>query len=287
MATTNPKRRAITVYEPTITGLPPMQAYLQNLWDRRVFMWHMARTSMKAEHYDTAGGVAWLVIDPLLMAGTFYIVRIVFGAAGPPSQRGFVIANLILGVTFFYFVRDIVQGGASSIVRNTNMVLNTSAPRAVYPCVAVVRAAAELAPAFLVYLFFHAITGQPWGIPLILVPLIVVLLTLFSFGLGLLMAPLVVFFRDTNALLPYIVRIWMYLTPVMFTIWDIAKLQPALRFFFVANPLYPYFAMLEQVFQARWPSPGYLLAGIAWAFVAIAVGGVSFLIRERNYAIRL
>jgi len=119
------------------------------------------------------------------------------------------------------------------------------------------------------------------------VPLIVVLLTMFSFGLGLLMAPLVVFFRDTNALLPYIVRIWMYLTPVMFTIWDIARLQPALRIIFVLNPLYPYFAMLEQVFQARWPSPGYLLAAIAWASVAMVVGGVSFLIRERSYAIRL
>jgi len=287
MATTNPPRRAVTVYEPTVTGLPPMRAYLEGLWDRRVFMWHMARTSLKAEHYDTAGGVAWLVIDPLLMAATFYIVRLAFGAAGPPSQRGFVIANLILGVTFFNFVRDIVQGGASSIVSNTQMVLNTSAPRAVYPCVAVVRAAAELAPALLVYLVFHQLTGQPWGMSLLALPLIVALLTLFSFGLALLLAPLVVFFRDTNALLPYMVRIWMYITPVMFTIWDIARLQPSLRFFFVINPLYPYFAMLEQVFQARWPSPGYLLAAIAWALVAMVVGGVSFLIRERAYAIRL
>lgn len=287
MATTLPHTRSVTVYEPTVTGLPPMRSYLQGLWDRRVFMWHMARTGMKAEHYDTAGGVAWLIIDPLLMAGTFYIIRIVFGAAGSSAQRGFIIANLILGVTFFYFVRDIVQGGAASIVRNTQMVLNTSAPRAVYPCVAVVRAAAELAPALLVYLFFHQVTGQPWGMSLLALPLIVVLLTMFSFGLGLLMAPLVVFFRDTGALLPYMVRIWMYVTPVMFTIWDIARLQPALRFFFVINPLYPYFAMLEQVFQARWPSPGYLLAAIAWALVAMVVGGVSFLIRERGYAIRL
>ena len=72
---------------------------------------------MKAQHYDTAGGVIWLVLDPLLMAGTFYIIRLVFGAQGPANQRGLVIANLIMGVTFFYFVRDIVQGGASSIVK--------------------------------------------------------------------------------------------------------------------------------------------------------------------------
>ena len=87
------------------------------------------------------------------------------------GQRAFVIANLIMGVTFFYFVRDIVQGGASSIVRNTQMVLNTAAPRAVYPCVAVIRAVAELAPALLVYLLFHQILGQPWGMSLLALPL--------------------------------------------------------------------------------------------------------------------
>ena len=62
------------------------------------------------------------------------------------------------------------------------MVLNTAAPRAVYPCVAVVRAAAELAPALLVYCFFHQILGQPWGMSLLALPFVVVLLTLFSLG---------------------------------------------------------------------------------------------------------
>ncbi len=287
MATTLPHTRSVTVYEPTVTGLPQMQPYLRGLWDRRVFIWHMARTDMKAQHYDTAGGVIWLVLDPLLMAGTFYLIRLVFGAQGPASARALVIANLMIGVTFFYFVRDIVQGGASSIVKNTGMVLNTAAPRAVYPCVAVVRAAAELVPALLVYLFFHQVLGQPWGVALLALPLVVLLLTTFSLGVGLLMAPLVVFFRDIGTLLPYMVRIWMYVTPVMFTIVDIQRLSPAIRACFMANPLYPYFAMLEQIFAARWPSPGYLMAATAWATVAILVGGVSFLIRERGYAIRL
>jgi teichoic acid transport system permease protein len=287
MATTIPPRRTVTVYEPTVTGLPPMRSYLQGLWDRRVFMWHMARTDLKAQHYDTAGGAIWLVVDPLLMAATFYVVRIVLGGQVAANQRAFVIANLIMGVTFFYFVRDIVQGGASSIVRNTQMVLNTAAPRAVYPCVAVIRAVAELAPALLVYLLFHQILGQPWGMSLLALPLIAVLLALFSFGIGLLMAPLVVFYRDTGTLLPYMLRIWMYVTPVMFTVIDIAKLSPGIRTLFMLNPLYPYFAMLEQIFSARWPSPGYLLVATAWAFGAMLVGGVSFLIRERAYAIRL
>jgi teichoic acid transport system permease protein len=150
-----------------------------------------------------------------------------------------------------------------------------------------VRAVGELGPALLVYLVFHQITGQPWGWALLCLPLIVLLLAMFSFGVGLLMAPLVVFYRDTGTLLPYMLRIWMYVTPVMFTVADIARQSPAIRTIFVLNPLYPYFAMLEQIFAARWPSPGYMLVALGWAVGALLVGGVSFLIRERGYAIRL
>ena len=148
-----------------------------------MFIWHMARTDMKAQHYDTAMGVVWLVLDPLLMAGTFYLIRLVFGATGPPSQRAHVIANLIMGVIFFYFVRDIVQGGARSIVGNKVMVLNTAAPRACYPTVEVVRAACTLVPGLLVYFLFHQITGQPWGMSLLFLPVVMVLLVIFGFGL--------------------------------------------------------------------------------------------------------
>ena len=139
------------------------------------------------------------------------------------------------------------------------------------------------------YCFFHQILGRPWGVSLIALPLIVVLLTLFSLGLGLFMAPFVVFFRDTGTLLPYMIRIWMYLTPVMFTVDYIlhTNLPSALRLAFMINPLYPYFAMLQQVFAAQWPSPSYLMMAMGWGLVSIVVGGVSFLVRERGYAIRL
>jgi len=239
---------------------------------------------MKAQHYDTVMGVVWLIVDPLVMAATLYLVRSVFRSAGPPAQASHLIAHLILGVSFFYLVRDIVQGGAMSIVQNRQMVLNSSAPRACFPAVALVRALCDLGPALGVYFLVHLLAGQPWGLSLICLPVVVLLLIGFSLGLGLLFAPLVVFFRDTGILLPYVMRIWMYLTPVMFTV---AEIPAGFHTIFLLNPLYPYFAMLEQIFVAQWPSPGYILAALAWAVVALLVGGVAFLIRERDYAVRL
>jgi len=283
MATTT-HSRTISVYEPTVTGLPPLRAYLENVWDRRLFIWHMARTKMKAQHYDTVMGVVWLIVDPLVMAATLYLVRAVFRSTGPPAQQAHVIANLIMGVSFFYLVRDIVQGGAMSIVQNRQMVLNSSAPRACFPAVTLVRAVCDLGPALLIYFTVHLLAGQPWGLSLICLPLVVALLIVFSLGLGLLFAPLVVFFRDTATLLPYVMRIWMYITPVMFLV---AEIPAGFRTVFLFNPLYPFFAMLQQIFVAKWPSPAYIMGALAWAVGSLLVGGVAFLIRERDYAVRL
>ena len=69
MATTFPNHRTVTVYEPTVTCLPPLRRYASDVWERRQFIWHLARTNMKAQHYDTVGGVIWLIADPLLLAG--------------------------------------------------------------------------------------------------------------------------------------------------------------------------------------------------------------------------
>jgi teichoic acid transport system permease protein len=284
MATTSPTR-VVSVYEPTVTGLPPLRGYVSDVWGHRMFVWHMARTKMKAQHYDTVMGVVWLVIDPLVVAATYLLIRVVFKAGGAPSQRAHLIANLIMGVSFFFLVRDIVQGCASSIVQNRTMVLNSSAPRACFPAVVLVRAICDLGPAFGVYLLFHLVLGQPWGFAMFFcLPIIVLLLILFSLGAGLFFAPLVVFFRDTGTLLPYLIRIWMYVTPVMYTV---AEIPASLHWVLILNPLYPFFAMLQQVFYAQWPSPGYMLAALGWTVLAAVAGSVAFLIRERDYAVRL
>jgi teichoic acid transport system permease protein len=238
---------------------------------------------MKAQHYDTAMGVVWLVLDPLLLAGTFYLIRSVMGA-GSSAGFSYWIAHLIMAVSFFYYVRDIVQGCAQAIVKNKSMVLNTAAPHGVFPAVALVRAAFDLVPTLIVYLGVHIATGRPFGISLLYLPLVVLLLTIFALGVGLFWAPLVVFFRDAGSLLPYIVRIWMYITPVMFIL---AEIPAGFRSLMVLNPLYPYFAMLEQVFAGHSPEFSYLVWAAAWSAFAIVVGGVAFLLRERDYAVRL
>jgi teichoic acid transport system permease protein len=237
---------------------------------------------MKARHYDTALGKAWIIIDPLVMAFTFYLVRIVFMSRS--GDTGFFLAHIIMGVSFFYYVRAIVEGGSRCIVTYRNMVLNTAAPLGVFPAVVLTRALIDLGPTMLVYFGVHLLTGQPWGLSLLLLPLVVGLLTTFSLGLGLFFAPLTVFYRDIGTLLPYVIRIWLYVTPVMYAI---SEIPDVVRPFMMLNPLFPFFYCLEAIFKGEWPSIGYLLWSSAWAVGAIVIGGIMFMRRERDYAVRL
>ena len=276
--------RTPTIYEPTATGLPPLRPYLNELVERRRFIWHLARTDLKAEHYDTAIGQLWVILDPLLMAAVYFFFRSVIRPAASTADRNAILSHLFWAVFFFTYTNNSLSTGARSVLQGRVLILNSAFPRAVLPLVAVVKSALDFMPTLFVYLVLHAILGQPFGASLIFLPLIVGIQTVLNLGLGMLFAPLMVFFRDTSGFLPYITRMWLYMTPALYSIKEIPRgLVAYLRW----NPLYPLFGALEQVFRGRMPSKYYLLAAGSWATVIFLLGAVVFLARERDFAVRL
>jgi teichoic acid transport system permease protein len=276
--------RPPTVYEPTVTGLPALRPYLAALRDRRRLMWHLARTDLKAEHYDTAIGQLWVVLDPLLTAAVYFLFRSVVKPPGSAANRSLILSHLVWGVFFFTYTNKAIMSGARSILGGRQLILNASFPRAALPIVSILKSVLDFLPTLLVYFVFHAILGQPWGISLLMLPVLILLQTVFNMGFGMLLAPLMVFYRDTGGFLPYITRLWLYLTPVLYSIAEIpSSLKAVLRF----NPLYPLFGALEQTFTGKFPSSGYVLGFTAWAFGFFFLGAITFLARERDFAVRL
>lgn len=284
MSSVAPSQRQVFRYKATRSGMPQMGPYVDGITNRWLFMWHMARTDLKARHYDTALGQLWIILDPLLMAAVYFMLRTVVRPVGGGADRNFLIDHIIWGVFFFAYVASSLRTGAQSIVSNKQMVLNTAFPRAIFPIVAVLTALLDFLPTLFIFFIVHAALGQPFGPGFVMIPVVLAILTVFNLGLAFIWAPLVVFYRDVGGLLPYIAQIWIYTTPVLYTTTEIpANLKGILRW----NPLYPTWCALEQIFAGRWPSPVYLIAAAAWSIFTIAVGVVPFLLRERDFAIRL
>jgi teichoic acid transport system permease protein len=270
------------VYEPHKATLPPLGPYFRDLWERRHLAYELARANLRSQNYNTALGQLWLVLNPLFLGLVlFALVTIVRGGSRGPE----FLAHLMLGLFAFHLVSMSVNQGAKSVTGGGRLILNMSFPRAILPLEAVMRAFMRFLPAFVVYLIEHVAVGVGfdlqalWGIP------ILALIIVFSLGMALLAAPAQVYFRDLANFLPYLTRIWLYASPILYYSWEVPeRLKPLLA----VNPLYPMLGALSEAVNAgRMPSTGYLLASVAWAFGALLVGAYFFLSREREFAVRL
>ena len=212
MAATQPYR-VPTVYESTATGMPALRPYLAELKSRRRFIWHLARTDLKAEHYDSAIGQLWVILDPLLLAAVYFLLRTVVKPIS--ANRNAVLAHLLWAVFVFTFVSNTMMAGARSLLNGRPLILNASFPRVVLPLTSVVKGIFDFLPTIFVYFVFALVLGQPFGSALLMLPVILVIITVMTLGLCLLFAPAMVFYRDTIGFLPYITRIWLYVTPVL------------------------------------------------------------------------
>jgi ABC-type polysaccharide/polyol phosphate export permease len=275
-----------TVYEPTVTGLPPLVEYTRTVAERRPLMWHLARTDLKAEHYGTVFGQIWIILDPLLLAAVYYMLRTVVRPIGNsnPATRNLILSHLMWALFFFRYTSQSFAAGSRSVINGKALILNTSVPRAIFPLVSTLKALLDFLPTLLIYAIFQFVLKQPFTWALLAIPLIIVILTIFNLGLAFAFAAITVFFRDTTGFVPYMTQIWLYTTPILYRV---AEIPPNLKRLLMLNPLFPFIAALEQIFTGHWPSLIYIYWAAAWALGVFCVGVVIFLVRERDFAISL
>jgi teichoic acid transport system permease protein len=272
----------VHVYEPHRIGLPPIGPYLHQLWRRREFAYELARTNLRSKHYNTAFGQLWLILNPLLLGLVYFALVEIIGR----GSRGIdFLAHLLLGLFAFRLVSSSVNQGARSVVGGGRLILNTAFPRTLLPLSSVMTSFMLFLPTLVVYALVHAAAGLPvtpqllWAIP------IVGMLVLFAAGMAMLVAAVQVYFRDLTNFLPYATRIWLYASPVLYYSFQVPdKFKPVLY----ANPLYPLLTSLSDAVNLGLdPRPGYLLWSLAWAVGLFLAGGLFFISREREFAVRL
>jgi teichoic acid transport system permease protein len=279
------------VYEPHRAGLPPLAPYFRELWRRRGFAFELARTTMHAANTDTFFGQAWLVINPLLLAAVYYLlISVVQGGKMEPS----FFATLTSGLFLYSYITGAMSQGTTAMTQGGRLILNTSFPKMLLTMSTMYTAFRRYLPTLLVYLVIHMLTiGRLTWSMLWLVP-ILVLATMMGLGLANLFATLQVYFRDTASFLPYFIRIWMYLSPVL---WTVDKLQKGglgakgrlmHDWGAVVNPVFGILgAQGQALIDGHNPSWNLLGWGALWAVVLFVAGSLLLMSREREFAVRL
>ena len=270
------------VYEPHRVGLPPLGWYVRSLWARRQFAFQMSRTTLRAQHFKSALGQLWLVLNPLLLTFVYFLLVSILR----DGNRGTIFfAHLMAGLFAFQLVSTSVTQGAKSVVNSGRLILNTAFPRALLPISSVMTAFMRFLPTLAVYAVVHVIAGLPIGAHLLWVIPLLGLLVVFAAGVAMLVSAAQVYFRDVSSFLPYVMRIWLYGSPVLYYLHEVPeKFRPIID----ANPLTPLLGAWSQVLNAgEAPGAGLLVWGAAWAVGAFLIGSLFFMSREREFAVRL
>jgi len=271
----------LQVYEPFRAGLPPLRKYWRSLWSRRTFISEYSRSELREQHFDSIFGQLWLILNPLLLSGVYFLLIVIIGGSGGALRYGHLTASLFL----FYLISNSLSGGVKSVTAGQRLILNTAFPRMMLPISATVIAFFKFIPTLFVFLIMRTILGLPfgwemlWAIPIILIALV------FALGVAILISTINVYFRDIASFLPYLIRTLLYLSPILY---EASALKPELRILQHINPL---FALLDSwstaIVHAQTPDLASMLAASGWALGVLLIGTYFFLSREREFAVRL
>jgi teichoic acid transport system permease protein len=270
------------VYEPHRVGLPPLGPYLVELWRRREFAKELSRTYLRSQNYNTAFGQLWLVLNPLLLAGVYFVLLDI--VRGGRSGPGF-FAHLVAGIFAYHFVSGALRGSVRSVTSGGKLIMNSAFPRLLLPLSSVITAVKQFVPTMIIYIPLHLATHQPVGIQLLWLLPITLMFTCLAAGFSMLAAALQVYFRDLKNLLPYVLRIWLYASPVLYYP---SRIPDRYEWLLWINPLAgPLSAWSHVLHNGKAPEAWSMWFGAGWSAVVLLGGALFFMSREREFAVRI
>ncbi len=184
------------------------------LWQYRELFYFLAWKEVLVRYKQTAFGIAWAVIQPLLMMVVFTVV---FGKVAKLPSNGipYPILSYSALLAWQFFANSITQT-SGSVLTNQGMISKIYFPRLIVPMSSVIAGMLDFAISFLVFLVMMFYYKMAIGIMILCLPAFFLLVVLFSAGVGLWLSALNVAYRDVKYVVPFVVQLGMYVSPVGF-----------------------------------------------------------------------
>jgi teichoic acid transport system permease protein len=261
----------------------PIDEYTRRLWQRRYFVSTYATASNAVGYQGSFLGQAWQLLTPMLNILVYYLIfgLLLHTNRGVPN----FIAFLTVGVFVFSFCTTSMVSGSRAITGSLGLVRALQFPRAVLPLASTLVALLQLLYSLVIMLGILVLSGEPitwhW---LALVPAIA-LQTLFCLGLAFIVARIGARIPDTTQVLPFISRVWMYGSGVMYSVSVFTKGKPPwVTNILSLNPGYVYLKLARSAVLVGSPATAMdWLIALAWAVGLLAPAYLYFWRGEEEY----
>lgn len=206
--------------------------HLGELWEFRDLLYTLAWRDIKVRYKQTALGVAWAILQPVL---TMVVFSLLFGGVAKLPSEGipYPIFTLTALLPWQLFAYAMTESG-NSLVANQQLITKVYFPRLVIPFGAVISGLADFAIAFLVLLVMMFFYHIPLTWHILTLPAFILLAVLTALMVGMWLSALNVEYRDVRYTIPFLSQIWMFATPIAYS----ASLVPEkLRWLYSLNPM--------------------------------------------------
>ncbi len=233
---------------------------------------------LKIRYRGAVLGFLWSFLNPVIFMSVYVLLFSVYMRAQIEKYPAFLLTGLLPWLWFSGALSD----ATSSIISNAGLVKSVRLPSEIFPLISV---GAHLAhfllslPILLLLLFAFGIVVS-W--PVLLLPVLLLIQFVLTLGLALVSAGVATRFRDVLHILPNLLTLWLFLTPVLY---PVDLVPEAFKFLLVVNPMsYLIVAYQDVLFRHAAPSlPGLLIASLM-AVVALGVGQTTFGTRKAMFA---
>jgi len=211
---------------------PPIHSQLAEYWRYRELLYFLVWRDVKIRYRQTALGVTWAVLQPLL---TMLLFAIFFGRfAGMPSNGLPYALFAYAGLLPWIFFSNSVSNAGQSLIGNPELVSKVYLPRMLVPTAAVLAGLLDLGIALCLLIFLIPYYQVSVDASIVLLPVPILLAVLLALAAGIFACALNVRYRDVRYALPFAVQIWLFASPVIYP----SSLVPeAWRPLLLLNPL--------------------------------------------------
>ena len=254
---------------------------LPELWRYRDLWVTLALRDVKLRYRQTALGVAWVVLLPLIASGLFTLVFSV--VAKLPSDGAPYFVFVFAGYLGWTAFQNTLQRCSIALIGNTTLITKVYFPRIILPASSILASLLDFAVGAVMLLVVLAVRGElPSPSAVIFIPLLLLALQVLALGVGLFMASLTVRFRDVQYVLPFLIQLLLYASPVAY---GVSAVPEHLRRFYLLNPVAPLLDALRAALIGRgeihWKA---VAASSVAALVLLVTGTIFFLWQDRHNA---
>jgi len=241
------------------------------LWDFRELLYFFVWRDIKVRYKQTAIGIAWAVLQPLL---TMIVFSLFFGRLAhiPSGGLPYPVFYYSALLPWLYFATSL-QNATNAIVENQRMVTKVYFPRLTLPLSSVLSGLVDFGVSFVMFIVMMIYYGIRPHAAIVWLPGFLLLAMLTAFGVGLWLSALNAIYRDVKYVVPFLVQFWMFASPVAYP----SSLVPGKwRSLYGLNPMAGVIEGFRWSLAGSGQPPGHMLVFSSLAVVVILMGGLAY-----------